>query len=266
MKKSAAAMAQFIDGFDVTSPLSYPLLALDEPPPYGLYNGAGSSDIVLICEHASPLIPRALGDLGVSQDDRMRHIGWDIGALRLAEALADRLDAPLFYSNYSRLVLDANRPLGAAQMFPEVSDGTEIPGNLGLSEADKALRADHFLHPLHGAIASYLDERQTLGQPTKIVSVHSFTPVYGGIARPWHIGVLYGASEAYGQELLRKLAQDPDLVSGDNEPYRIDENDYAIPVHGDQRGLPALLLELRHDLIKAPEDIGAWADRLAKLL
>ena len=256
------AMLQFTRANDMTAPL----LALDEPPAYGVVNPDGASPYVLICEHASPRIPRALGDLGLPLTERMRHIGWDIGAQALALRLSAALDAPLFIANYSRLVVDCNRPLDNPTMIPQISETTEIPGNLGLSDAAKQARIDALFHPFHAAIARRLDARQAAGQPSIVVGVHSFTPVYKGQSRPWHAGILYGQAQAFGQAILADLARDPALNLAANEPYRIDSDDYTVPIHGDARGLPAVLLEIRHDLIDAMPGVEDWTRHLARAL
>lgn len=250
----------------MTMRTSQPLIGLSEPPPYGVYNPSGTSDVVLICEHASPLIPEALNGLGLPDSDQKRHIGWDIGALRVAEQLADLLDAPLFYTNYSRLVLDANRPHASEQMFPEISERTVIPGNLNLSEAEKAQRVAYFFEPFHTAIDRFLDRRLEQLQSTRIVTVHSFTPVYKDETRPWEVGILYGTAKGFGQQIIGCLQCENITCIGENEPYQIDINDYAIPVHGDKRGIPAVLIELRHDLISTPPGIQRWTKYLARAL
>ncbi|WP_374433447.1 N-formylglutamate amidohydrolase [Tabrizicola sp.] len=243
-----------------------PLLALDEPPPYGIINPDGSSNILLVCEHARPVIPRHLGDLGLSHDERMRHIGWDIGALALAQALSEQLDAPLFHTHYSRLVVDCNRPLGNPSLMPEISETTVIPGNVGLTAAERDWRLDTLFHPFHAAIRRRLDLRSARNQPTVVIGIHSYTPVFKGVARPWHAGILYSGATDLAGRLLQLLANDPDLVIGDNEPYRIDHDDYTVPVHGDARGLPAVLVEVRQDLISAPAGVQEWSVRLAQCL
>jgi len=241
------------------------LLGPDEPPPYGVVNPDGASDILLICEHASPAIPRALGDLGLSEAERRRHIGWDIGALDMALDLSARLDATLVHSNWSRLVVDCNRPLDRPSLIPETSEVTRVPGNLGLSAAERARRIDALFRPFHEAIAERIEARQTAGRATIVVGLHSFTPVYKGVARPWHAGILYAAARPLAQRLIAALSQ-PGLVIGENEPYRIDRDDYTVPVHGDARGLPAVLVEIRNDLIADPAGASAWAGRLAAAL
>lgn len=239
-----------------------PLLAPDEPPAYGVINPDGTSPYVLTCEHASPRIPRALADLGLPQAQIMRHIGWDIGAQAVALQLAAALDAPLFVANYSRLVVDCNRPEGNPSMMPEVSGGTVIPGNHALTEAERAARIEALFVPYHAAIARRLDLRQQAGQRSLVVGIHSFTPDYPGQARPWHVGILFDRAQRFGHALVAGLqaAGAANVIA--NEPYVIDDNDYTVPVHGNARGLPALLVEIRQDLAADRAGIDRWAARL----
>ncbi|MBL6455299.1 N-formylglutamate amidohydrolase [Belnapia sp. T6] len=228
-------------------------------------NPEGGSPFVLLCEHASNHIPASYGGLGLPPAELGRHIAWDIGAAALARRLSARLDAPLFLSGYSRLLIDCNRPLGAPTSIPLRSEDTEIPGNRDLSEAEVAARQDRFFRPFHAAVAACLDARR--GRPTIVLGIHSFTPVFQGVRRPWHAGLLYADAVALGQGLIAALAADPALVIGDNEPYRIEpEHDYTVPVHGDARGLPAALIEVRQDLLADEAGIAAWADRVERAL
>ncbi|MBS0573398.1 MAG: N-formylglutamate amidohydrolase [Proteobacteria bacterium] len=246
--------------------MTEPFLAADEPPAYAVVNPDGGSPYVLLCEHASPRIPRRLGNLGLPRAERHRHIGWDIGAQALALGLSAALDAPLFLTCYSRLVIDCNRPLGAASLMPELSETTVVPGNRGLTAAARQERIEALHRPYHAAVARRLDARQAAGIPTLVVGVHSFTPRFKGQARPWHAGILFAGARAFGQALIASLAEDRALSVAANEPYRIDGDDYTVPVHGDARGLPAALLEIRHDLIDDMAGVGDWTLRLASAL
>lgn len=242
--------------------MTRPFLGADEPPAYGVVNPEGTSPVVLICEHASLRIPKVLGDLGLPEAEIRRHIGWDIGAQALALGLSAMLDAPLFIANYSRLVVDLNRPVGNPSQMPTVSETTAIPGNAALGDAARRERLAALFIPFHDAVARTLDRRRARGQPTLIVAVHSFTPVFKGVGRPWHAGILFDGGRDFGELVLRHLGRDPGLLLSANEPYRIDADDYAIPVHGDARGLPAILLEIRNDLLSTPEGIADWTARL----
>lgn len=247
-------------------PPAQPLLALDEPPPYGVINPDGVSDLLLLCEHALPRIPRRLNHLGLPKSERLRHIGWDIGALALARDLSARLDAALFHTNYSRLVVDCNRPLDNPALMPAVSESTVVPGNLNLDAAARAERLEALFHPFQAAVSRRLDLRQAAARRTFVVGIHSYTPVYKGQARPWDAGVLYAGATEFAGRLMDALRQEADLLIGENEPYRIDHDDYTVPVHGDARGLPALLIEVRQDLIGSAQGVAEWAERLERCL
>jgi predicted N-formylglutamate amidohydrolase len=238
----------------------------DLPPPVRLINGEGASPYVLICEHASRHIPRRFAGLGLPETELRRHIAWDIGAEAVALTLSRLLDAPLFLAGYSRLLIDLNRPVDSDSSIPLVSERTDIPGNLNLTDEDRAWRIDTLFTPFHGAIAGYLDARQRQTRPTALATIHSFTPVYKDVARPWHAGILFRKSMAFGEALVQALGGADAHVAA-NQPYQIsDGGDYAIPVHGEARGLEAVLVELRQDLITHHEGADAWALRLAKAL
>jgi predicted N-formylglutamate amidohydrolase len=226
-------------------------------------NAAGRGDVLLVCEHASHWIPDRYGDLGVSETDRRRHIAWDIGAAALARGLAARLDARLVLSGVSRLVIDCNRPPGAPSSIPLRSEDTDIPGNAGLTAAEVAFRQREYFEPFRALVAAQIAARR----PAMLVGVHSFTPIFRGVARPWHAGVLYAQAQTLGERLVAGLRVDPALVVGANEPYRIEaEEDFTVPVHGDAKGIPAVLLEVRQDLLADEAGAEAWAERLAPLL
>lgn len=230
-------------------------------------NEGGSSPFVLLCEHASNHVPPRYAGLGLPASALERHIAWDIGAAALARCLSALLDAPLFLSGVSRLVIDCNRPLGTATSIPTRSEATGIPGNQGLAAEERAARAAAYFTPFHDRVAGLLDHRIACQRPTIVIGVHSFTPVFLGVSRPWHAGVLYADATAFGQALVAGLRGDALLMVGDNEPYRIESTmDYTVPVHGDARGLAAVLLEVRQDLIGTAEGVTEWATRLATAL
>ena len=165
-------------------------------------NPAGQSDYVLTCEHASNFIPDCYGNLGLSDADLQRHIAWDIGAANVARRLSALIDAPLFLSGYSRLLIDCNRPLGSATSIPSISESTEIPGNRSISAEDAAERAKLFHAPFQTAVSTHLDQRAASGRTAIVVGIHSFTPVFKGFVRPWHAGVLFRKSERFGLGLV----------------------------------------------------------------
>jgi len=243
------------------------LLAADEPAPVLVYNAGGQSPFLLVADHAGNAVPRALGRLGVADADYGRHIALDIGIAGIARLLADTLDARLIRQNYSRLVIDCNRPPGAPTSIPEISELTPIPGNVGLSDAERATREREIFRPYHDRIAAELDRRQQAGVRTGLIALHSFTPVFKGVARPWHAALLYHRDPRLSHCLLALLKNEAGLVIGDNEPYFVsDTTDYTIPMHGERRGLPHALIEIRQDLIAEETGQREWVARLAHLL
>jgi len=220
----------------------------------------------LTCDHYGRAIPRALGDLGLPESELTRHIAWDIGIAGVAKALAKHLDAHLIAQCYSRLVIDCNRPPTAPSSIPRISEATIIPGNEGLTREAALARQKSIFDPYHRRIREAIERRLHNGVPTVLVSLHSFTPVYAGIARPWHIGTLYHRDVRLPPLLLKLLRAEPDLVVGDNEPYAVsEETDYTIPVHGEARGLMNTGIEIRQDLIADQAGETEWAERLARI-
>ncbi len=243
------------------------LLAADEPAPVTVYNADGESPFVLVADHAGNIMPRALGRLGIAEAECERHIAWDIGIAGLGRLLADALGATLIQQNYSRLVIDCNRPLDAATSIADISEHTPIPGNVGLNEAARAARAREIFWPYHQRIEAELDRRRQTGRPAALIALHSFTPVFDGATRPWHAGVLYNRDPRFAHRLIALLNAEKDLFVGDNAPYLVsDASDYTIPVHAERRGLHHLLIEIRQDLIVGKTGQRNWAARLARLL
>ena len=242
------------------------LLGTEDVPPVWEENAEGRSPFLLTCDHYGRLIPRTLGDLGVPAGELTRHIAWDIGIAGVAEALSDHLDAHLIAQRYSRLVIDCNRPPAAPSSIPLISEATTIPGNEGLERHDAEARRRGIFEPYHHRIREVIEQRLREGMPTVLVSLHSFTPVYAGVARPWHIGTLYHRDTRLPPVLLELLRAESDLVVGDNEPYAVsDETDYTIPVHGEARGLMNSGIEIRQDLIADQAGQRQWAERLARI-
>jgi predicted N-formylglutamate amidohydrolase len=242
------------------------LLGTADVPPVHEDNAGGRSPFLLTSDHYGRLIPRVLGDLGLPETELTRHIAWDIGVAGVAEALAKQLDAHLIAQRYSRLVIDCNRPPSAPSSIPRISEATTIQGNEGLTRDDAEARRGAIFDPYHRRISEVIEQRQRDSVPTVLVSLHSFTPVYAGIARPWHVGTLYQRDTRLPPLLLKLLRAEGDLVVGDNEPYAVsDETDYTIPVHGEARGLMNSGIEIRQDLIADPAGQRQWADRLARI-
>jgi predicted N-formylglutamate amidohydrolase len=243
------------------------VLSPDEPSPVRMLRPDGMSDFLLTADHAGRLIPRALGDLGLDESERRRHIAWDIGIAGVTKAMAALLDATAVLQVYSRLVIDCNRTPGHPTSIPLVSELTAVPGNQGLSADDRAARQRAIFDPYHAALTQLLDRRAEAGRRTVLAAMHSFTPVFKGAVRTVQIGVLYHHETPLSGLMLDLLRAESDLVVGANEPYAItDDSDYTAPVHGEARGLDHVEIEIRQDLIAEPAGQRAWAERMARVL
>ena len=235
------------------------LLGPADPPPIAVVNADGRGRALFVCDHASNRIPEALGALGLSPDRLQEHIAWDIGAAAVADLISDRFDAPLVKSGYSRLVIDSNRSLSDATSIAEVSDGVPIPGNRDLDPQAAAVRADRIMTPYHAEIERLLNlERDPPFHA--FVSIHSFTPLFDGRSRPWHVGALWNRDGRITLPFMAALAARGDVVVGDNQPYSARNNfGYTVHRHGEMRGLPHLLVEIRQDLIAEAAGAVRWS-------
>lgn len=243
------------------------LLGESDPRTVRLVNPDGASPFLLIGDHAGNAVPASLGDLGLDEAERTRHIAWDIGVERLGQALSRRLDAVFISQTWSRLVIDCNRDPATAGAIPEISDGTTVPGNLGLTDAQKQARIDAVHQPYQAAIAAEIARRTAAGVPTVLISLHSFTPIWQGEARVWDGGVLHdGRNDGFALGLLAALQALPGLVIGDNAPYRMDTVDHTVPRHAFAADLPYAEIEIRQDQLADPAGVDVWAGRLQAAL
>ena len=239
------------------------LLRESEPPPYELLNPEGRSELILVCDHASKRIPVKLGNLGIDEQQLNSHIGWDPGAALVARNLSERLDAPLVLSNYSRLVIDCNRYPLTNGSIPTVSDGIEIPGNIGIDDAAMQLRRSSLFDPYHDAIDNLLALRSE--RRNRVLSIHSFTPMLSGVKRPWSVGVCYDADQTWAEQWLAALRSRQHEEIGDNEPYSIEQGiDYTIPVHCGVRQMSGIMLELRQDKLRSQAAVERWSELIAQ--
>lgn len=237
------------------------LLSAGDPAPFEIFNPQGTAPLVLLCDHASNAIPAALGDLGLDDAARVRHIAWDIGAADVARRLAELLDAPAVLSGYSRLVVDCNRSIDDPTAMRQISDGVIVPGNRALDASHRALRVEGCFWPYHRTVTAVIEQVASRGVIPAIVSVHSCTAVFKGVERPWHIGVLSNYDRRMADLLISELRRDPAMCIGDNQPYSgLDPHGYTIENHALPHGRPNVLLEIRQDLIDTGHGVRRWAE------
>ena len=242
----------------------------DNPPvpaPFLTEDGAADARLLLVCDHASPVIPPDLNELGLASANRLCHVAWDIGAALVTRLLAKRLGCPAVLAGISRLVIDCNRQPGDPTSIPSWSCGVPIPGNQALDEADLHSRAERWFWPYHTEIGNRIGQLWRHGPAPAVVAIHSFTPCITGCqSRPWHVGVLWNRDPRMAEPLLKSLSALGDLVVGDNQPYSGREINYTLDTHAGAAGLPNVSFEVRQDLLEDEAGCRIWADLLAEHL
>lgn len=242
------------------------LLRADEPLPFTILNPDSTRPVLLVCDHASRRFPAAVGDLGLDAAAMECHLAWDIGAGAVTEWVARELDVTAVLAGYSRLVVDCNRNLMDPSAFLEFGDGIVIPGNRGLTQAEKDRRASELYWPYHYAIDVEVRRLSGVQYPPVIIAIHSFTPVLDGIRRDCEIGVLWDADRRTAEIFIQGF-DDAGFVVGDNEPYSGKAPmDFTIDHHAEAANLPHVGLEIRHDLIRDRQGVSRIASVLAEIV
>ena len=236
--------------------------------PMTVFNGSGKAPLLLICEHASNFIPTEYSQLGLPDAELTRHIAYDPGALEVAKGISKRLDAPLIYANISRLVIDLNRSPDDFDAIPEKAELTNVSGNERLEQVQRDSRAHAYYHPFHATLCDLIIARRNL---RALISMHSFTPVFKAIQRPWHIGIIHDEEESLARSILREILIEPEIIGDLNVPYApSDRVFHTLTRHKrDKRhgmSLQTAMIEIRNDLINEPIGQELWAGRLAQAI
>jgi len=244
-----------------------PLLTAADGQPVSEINVRGRSEVLLVCEHASRRLPARLGSLGLAADVLEQHVAWDPGALAVAMGMSRELDAALIYQNFSRLAYDCNRPPEAADAMPARSEIYDIPGNAGLSAADRKARTEAIYLPFRTALAGRIAERKAQARETVLVTVHSFTPVYHGVRRDVEIGILHDRDSRLADQMLARAEANGRYRVRRNEPYGpADGVTHTLKEHGLANGLLNVMIEVRNDLIRDEASQEVMAGFLAGLI
>ena len=228
--------------------------------------GRADRGVLLLCDHATNIVPPEYDRLGLPEAEFERHIAYDIGCDGVTRRLAERLGAPAVLSRFSRLLIDPNRGADDPTLVMRLSDGTIVPGNHPIGPDEVRARTLRFHKPYHDAIEDVLAQMTATGMDPVVVSVHSFTSHWKGRPRPWHVGLLHDGDERAARAMIEMLRRDPDLVVGDNEPYSGALRGDTMFTHATRRGLGQALLEIRNDLIATADGEREWSDRLAPII
>lgn len=267
-------MAQFVAGRNWRLPFFVVIPALStkreekmtQKAAYTISGEARPARWLVTCDHARNTVPDWVngGDLGISPEDMARHIAYDVGALGLSEALAERLDAPMIATDFSRLVIDPNRGEDDPTLVMKLYDGTIIPANRHADAAEVEKRLDRLHRPYHAAYEKLAARRDD----TVICAIHSYTPqLRGRQPRPWQVAILHApADPRLAREMIAALEAEGDLCVGDNQPYLGHLEGDSIDRHALAKGRPNVLIEVRNDLISTEEGQREWAERLAPIL
>lgn len=226
------------------------IFAADERKPVAVERPEGRSPVLLICEHASKMIPRSLGDLGLSEELRSSHIAWDPGALDVSLFLSNELDACLIHQRFSRLAYDCNRPPEADSAIPKQSEIFQVPGNIAMGPAERQARVDGIYRPFQAAVAREIARRAASGQPCVLVTIHSFTPLFKGVRRETEIGILHDSDSRFADRVIASLESASGFVVRRNDPYGPEDGvTHTLVEHGVRNGLRNVMIEIRNDLL-----------------
>ena len=243
------------------------ILSVEEGDPVALENAVARGPVILVCEHASRVLPKSLGTLGLSEEALASHIAWDPGALAVSRIVARSLDATLLHQRFSRLVYDCNRPPESPAAMPEKSEIFDVPGNAGLDQAARDARTEALYLPFREKLSRLVKARIAEGRPPVIVTMHSFTPIYFGKQRDVEIGILHDADTRLADAMLAEAAINGRYDARQNEPYGPEDGvTHTLKEHGLSNGLANVMIEVRNDLIRDEAGQEVVAGYLTELL
>jgi predicted N-formylglutamate amidohydrolase len=211
---------------------------------YELRQGAVGNKLLLACEHASERLP--LPFAWPTPDRRLHgtHWAYDLGAREITLELARALDASAVLSRFTRLLVDPNREEDHPDLLRAVAEGEPVLLNRAVSPSERALRVARFYRPYHDV----LDAELARVRPKRLLSIHSFTPLYEGQVREVELGVLFDREEDEARALGSELARTFTGVAY-NEPWSGKAGlIYSAASHAARHGCIALELEVRQDL------------------
>ncbi|WP_034855027.1 N-formylglutamate amidohydrolase [Sinorhizobium sojae] len=235
--------------------------------PYEIIKGNPAKGLVLLADHAMNRLPPEYDRLGLPEGAFERHIAYDIGIEPLTRQLSAALDAPAVLGCFSRLLIDPNRGEDDPTLIMKISDGAIVPGNHPIAEEEWQRRLNRFHRPYHQAVSQTIAEvAATGGRAPLVISLHSFTPAWKGVARPWHAAVLWDNDPRAVFPLIERLEAAGDIVVGNNEPYDGALRGDTMYRHCMAPGIPHALIEVRQDLIADDAGVAAWTERLAPIL
>lgn len=223
----------------------------------------GASPLVISCEHASNRIPAPLRTGPGDAPWLQTHWAWDIGARSFSLELARQVNGSALLARFSRLVCDANRAPEDRDLIRAVVEGHPLAFNRRLPPAEVERRLSTYHHPYHQELDRLVAQTTARQGQAVLLSVHSFTPVWGLDLRAVELGVLFDDHEEEARALargFRRLGFDAAL----NEPYSGRAGlIYAAARHGRAHGVLHLELEINQAMIPTAGRARRLARRLA---
>lgn len=228
--------------------------------------GVGREPLILTCEHASRRVPRPLRSSAADREILASHWGYDIGAATVTREVVRRTGSLALLARFSRLVCDANRHAEDATWIRREVEGQVLSFNARVDAAEIGRRRRRYYEPYHHAVDEVLRRRLAAGGDVLLLSVHSFTPVFGEDRRDMEVGVLFNDHAAVAQRLERALAA-TGLRAALNEPYSGRQGMmFAAQRHGTIHNVVYLEIELRQDLLATPAQARRMGAALADCL
>ena len=211
-------------------------------------------NFIVICDHASNHIPNEYNGLGLSKEILNTHIAYDIGAKEVALNISKFLNCPLVMTNFSRLLIDANRGVDDPTLIMKISDESVIEGNKKISflnnSDERKKRIKNFYEIYHKKISDIINASISKKVFPAIISIHSFTPFWRGKKRSIDLGILWDSDDRLPDIFFNYLNKNyKNMDIGNNTPYSGRMKNDTLYKHGTSQGLANILIEIRQDLI-----------------
>ena len=228
----------------------------------GRYN-----DFLVICDHASNNIDEKYKNLGLEKKYIDSHRAFDIGVKNVAWELSKLLDCNLVMANFSRLIIDPNRGLDDLTLIPKLSEGRVVKGNIGIvlnkNDYERDIRIKNYYNPYHDQIENFINNSIKKNVTPKVISIHSFTPIWKGKKREIDVGILWDKDNRLSNIFLKSFKG---YNVGDNKPYSGRLKNDTLYKHATLKGLPNVLIEIRQDLLASENNQKDWAKKIYKVL
>lgn len=173
--------------------------------------------LIFSCEHGGNIVPAGYEDIFEEHEEILQsHKGWDPGALEMARYLSNEFRAPLYFTEVTRLLVEANRTKGKPGHLSEFTE------NLPYERKRQIIK--EFYTPYRKKVCNAISAKTKAGFRVIHLSIHTFTGMLAGEKRNADIGLLYDPSRKTESGFCKHLAsamlkQDNDWDVKFNYPY-----------------------------------------------